>query len=138
MGQTVTANTYRHVSTSKSGDQATKACSLVVSEDVLKEVTVDTGEKGEELILLQDTGSIPFTQTFSLLKMEALKTRLKSISDGHLVHLELIHIFSPHFYTPSMNVSASQTPPTHTRGLWGRDNIGTQPFGQVVTSSRSA
>lgn len=77
MGQTVTANTHWHVSSSKSGEQAAEACSLVISEDVLKEVAVDTGEKGEELILLQDTGSIPITQTFSLLKMEALETRLK-------------------------------------------------------------
>lgn len=77
MGQTVAANTCSQVSSCKSGEQAARACSLVISEDVLKEVTVDTGEKGEELILLQDSGSIPITQTFSLLKLEALETRLK-------------------------------------------------------------
>lgn len=56
----------------------TKAkASLVISVDVLKKVSVNTGEKGVQLILLQETGPILISQTFSFLKMEAINTRLK-------------------------------------------------------------
>lgn len=52
--------------------------SLMISKDVLKEVPVNVGEKGVELVLLQDAGPIPplkVCQTFSFLQTEELETR---------------------------------------------------------------
>lgn len=52
--------------------------SLMISKDVLKEVPVNAGEKGVELVLLQDAGPIPpieVCQAFSFLQTQELQTR---------------------------------------------------------------